>query len=63
MDYIKGQYFGERALLTNDMRAANIVATSDKLECLSLQRETFTRMLGPLDDLLKRNMEVYNKFK
>ncbi len=27
MQYKKGQYFGERALLTNEARAANIVAT------------------------------------
>lgn len=62
MDYNKGQYFGERALLMNDMRAANIVATSDHVECLTLDRDTFSRMLGPLDSLLKRNMEIYNKY-
>jgi CRP-like cAMP-binding protein len=60
MEYGKGQYFGERALLTNESRAANIIATSEKLELLSLEREAFTRILGPLDELLKRNMEVYN---
>lgn len=60
MEYRKGQYFGERALLTNESRAANIIATSEKLELLSLEREAFTRILGPLDELLKRNMEVYN---
>jgi cAMP-dependent protein kinase regulator len=63
MDYAKGQYFGERALLTNEQRAANIVATSETVEVLSLERDAFIRLLGPLDDLLKRNMEVYNKFK
>lgn len=61
MEYHSGQYFGERALITNDMRAANIIATS-ALRCLSLERETFKRLLGPLDDLLKRNMDVYTKF-
>ena len=40
MDYESGSYFGERALLTNEVRAANIVATSDCL-CLSLEREAF----------------------
>jgi len=62
MEYQSGQYFGERALITNDMRAANIIATSDVLRCLSLERETFRRLLGPLDDLLKRNIDLYVKF-
>lgn len=62
MEYHSGQYFGERALITNDMRAANIIATSDNLRCLSLERDTFKRLLGPLDDLLKRNMDLYTKF-
>ena len=47
-DYAKGQYFGERALLTNENRAANIVATSDEVIVLELERETFTRLLGSL---------------
>ena len=62
MDYAKGSYFGERALLTNDLRAANIVATTDVVS-LSLERDTFMRLLGPLDDILKRNMDQYKKYK
>ena len=61
-DYSKGQYFGERALLTNDNRAANIVATSDEVIVLELERETFTRLLGSLQDILSRNMSDYTKF-
>lgn len=62
MEYHSGQYFGERALITNDMRAANIVVTSDTLRLLSLEKDTFNRLLGPLDELLKRNMALYTKF-
>ena len=61
MQYQAGSYFGERALLTNDVRAASIIATS-AVKCLSLERETFKRLLGPLDDILKRNMEAYAKY-
>ena len=61
MEYQRGMYFGERSLLTNEVRAANVVVTSDTVDVLSLERETFTRLLGPLDQLLRRNMEVYNK--
>ena len=61
MDYQPGAYFGERALITNEVRAANIMATTD-CKCLSLERETFSRLLGPLNEILKRNMAAYKKF-
>ena len=61
-DYKRGDYFGERALLTKDLRAANIVVTSDSCICLSLERDSFARLLGPLDDILRRNMDEYMKF-
>lgn len=61
MDYKKGMYFGERALLQNDSRAANVIATSNVV-CLSLDRDTFKRLLGPLDEILRRNMEVYKNY-
>ena len=47
-DYIAGMYFGERALLTNELRAANIVVTSNEVSVLTLDRDTFIRLLGPL---------------
>jgi cAMP-dependent protein kinase regulator len=59
--YSSGGYFGERALLLNDVRAANVVATSNVI-CLCLDRETFKRLLGPLDLILRRNMDEYKKF-
>lgn len=62
MDYKRGSYFGERALLTNDLRAANIEVTSDELHCLTLDRQTFVRLMGPLSEILKRNFEVYEKY-
>jgi len=61
-DYTKGDYFGERALLTSEFRAANIIVTSDEAVCLSLEKKTFDRLLGSLDDILKRNMEQYHKY-
>ena len=61
MQYESGKYFGERALLTNELRAASIMASSD-VQVLSLDRATFQRLLGPLDDILKRNMEEYKKY-
>ena len=61
-EYKRGDYFGERALLTKEKRAANIIVTSDSCIVLSLDRVTFTRLLGPLEDILRRNMDDYLKY-
>ena len=46
-----GQFFGEKALMSEDVRQATCIATTD-VECLTLMREDFVRMLGNLQDLL-----------
>jgi cAMP-dependent protein kinase regulator len=46
------------ALLKNEPRAANVIAKT-KLKVVSLERNSFKRLLGPLDDILKRNMDSY----
>ena len=56
-----GQYFGEIALLTDKPRQATVKAEGN-LKVLALDRATFTRVLGPMDDIMKRNMEQYNKY-
>jgi len=58
MKYKPGDYFGELALLKNEPRAANVIATQ-KLKVVSLDRNSFKRLLGPLDDILKRNIDAY----
>ncbi|XP_023326889.1 cGMP-dependent protein kinase, isozyme 1 [Eurytemora carolleeae] len=47
----KGDYFGEQALLKTDLRTANVVAVSDSLECLTLDRESFFQLVGDLNEL------------
>lgn len=59
-NYSVGDYFGELALLKGEPRAANIVANGS-LNCVTLDRYSFKRMLGPLDDILRRNAAKYEE--
>lgn len=61
MDYNKGSYFGELALLKGEPRAASVVAKTD-CTLISLERKAFKRLLGPIDVILKRNADSYQKF-
>lgn len=57
----KGNYFGEVALITSKPRQATVQAKGN-LTVLSIDRATFIRVLGPVTDIMKRNMEEYKKF-
>jgi cAMP-dependent protein kinase regulator len=59
--YRTGDYFGELALIKGEPRAANIVARTN-MKLVSLDRGSFKRLLGPIEDILKRNAEKYVKF-
>lgn len=61
MQYKPGQYFGELALLKNEPRAANVFAKTN-LKLAMIDRNSFKRLLGPLDDILLRNMESYMNY-
>lgn len=58
MRYVAGDYFGERALVCNEKRAATIKAVT-ACDVLSLSAERLKPLLGPMSDLLKKNMELY----
>lgn len=61
MEYSVGDYFGEISLLRDTPRAASIIS-EEELCVVSLDRRSFMRLLGPLDDILKRNFGKYEKF-
>lgn len=60
--YKVGDYFGELALLRNEPRAASIIARS-QVACVSIDRHAFKRMLGPLEEILKRNIDLYTQYR
>lgn len=49
----KADFFGERALLQDEPRAATVEAHT-RLVCLTLKRDTFVEILGPLQQLMAR---------
>ncbi|KAF0686158.1 Aste57867_22010 [Aphanomyces stellatus] len=55
----QGAYFGEIALLTTRPRQATVTAKGE-VKCLTLDRKTFKRVMGPLENILKRNLAQYN---
>lgn len=57
----EGNYFGEIALMTAKPRQATVKARGN-LVALALDRATFTRVLGNLDEIMKRNIDQYTKY-
>lgn len=49
-----GDYFGERALLASEPRAATVLAKTD-VQVMALDQATFTSLLGPLQEVLDYN--------
>lgn len=59
--YEEKSYFGELALLKDEPRAATIIAKTP-LTLACIDRNSFKRLLGPVEDIMRRNAEKYKKF-
>lgn len=56
-----GDFFGELALITNALRMATVTAVR-KTKCLVLDRKTFKRLLGPMQEHLRKRADLYELY-
>lgn len=54
-----GDYFGELAIIHNEPRAASVFTSTAKVRCLTMERKIFKRLLGPIEDILRREAVRY----
>ncbi|XP_034536959.1 cGMP-dependent protein kinase 2 [Notolabrus celidotus] len=46
-----GDYFGEKALISEDVRSANIICNESDTHCLVVDRDNFNQMVGTYEEL------------
>jgi Cyclic nucleotide-binding domain len=49
----RADFFGEKALLNDEPREASVEAAT-RVVCLTLRRDTFVELLGPLEEIMSR---------
>jgi len=60
MTHKVGDYFGELALIKNELRAASVFTAAPTCKVLSMDRRTFKRLCGPIEDILRREARRYD---
>jgi len=58
----QGEYFGELALLTAEPRRATVRATGEGCSVVSMSKEQFTNLLGPIEDILQKHAGLYPQY-
>lgn len=61
LSYKTRDYFGELALLKDQPRQANVIAQGP-VKCVTLDRRSFKRLLGPMENVLKRDAAKYTQY-
>lgn len=56
-----GDYFGESAFVRDGRRNMTALADAEAVKCAFLSVDTFERLLGPCEDIMKRNKETYQQ--
>lgn len=51
----RGDYFGEQALLKEDVRTASVIALSPGVECLTLDRDSFNQLIGDMSEIKEKD--------
>ncbi len=54
---VKGEHFGEIALINSTQRTLSVLARTDTVKLLALNRESFIRILGNIERYLKKDYE------
>ena len=57
----EGDFFGEMALLNDEPRVCDVIAIADKVVVYDLDRDAFNRILGSLEDIMKRAVSKRTK--
>jgi cAMP-dependent protein kinase regulator len=60
-EFNEGEYFGEIALVRDMPRQASVKCMTD-CRLVSIERDAFKRMFGPIEEILKRNEEKYRQY-
>lgn len=61
--YTAGNYFGEVSLICSVPRKASVYVKSKSADLLSIDKESFDRVLRPIMDILKNYVEQYPSYK
>lgn len=51
----RGDYFGEQALLKEDVRTASVIALNPGVECLTLDRDSFNQLIGDMSEIKEKD--------